>query len=113
MGNARALGRGTLAPARPRRENKRIRVALQGGLGRDPLIPAAPLILASPWRDVSISDCTLPASGWAEAAPGYPRTLAANCVWDYASKSCQPELFLVLLWRKARGFQLSVQGCSS
>lgn len=75
------------------------------GWGGIPLLPAAPHTLASPWRDVSISDGVLPASAWAEAAPGYPRMLAANCVWDYASKSCQPEPFLILLWRKARGSQ--------
>lgn len=97
----RALGRGTLAPARLQRESKGIRV----GWGGIPLLPAAPHTLAFPWRDVSISDGVLPASRWAEAAPGYPHTLAANCVWDYASKSCQPEPFLILLWRKARGFQ--------
>lgn len=82
------------------------------GWGGIPLLPAAPHTLTSPWREVSISECAA-CQHWAEAAPGYPHTLAANCVWDYASKSCQPEPFLILLGRRARGFRLSVQGCSS
>lgn len=95
------LGKGHLGSSKASEESKGIRV----GWGGIPLLPAAPHTLAFPWRDVSISDGVLPASRWAEAAPGYPRTLAANCVWDYASKSCQPEPFLILLWRKAHGFQ--------
>lgn len=83
-------------------------IAGRDGEGSIPLLPAAPHILASPWREGSSFDGTLPASGWAVAAPGYPCVPVAGCIGVYPR--CQPQS---LLWRKTRGFWLWIQGGSS
>lgn len=95
-GKARALGGGILPLVRARTESEQTRGASQGRLGRDPpLRRAASHILASPWRDVSVFDGTLPANSWAVAAPGYLCTLAADCIWVYPRGCCQPESLLI------------------
>lgn len=83
-----ALGRGIVPLASRAGEHHRAgRVGIL-------LVPTVSHILASPRSDVSVSDCVLPASAWAVAAPGYPRTLA-DFIWVYPCKSCQPESLLI------------------
>ena len=88
-GRARALGGGIWPLARPRKARGALR-GWQGELGGgSPSFPPSP----TPCLRLGEMGAFL-AARWAGAAPGYPHTLAAGCIWVYPCKSSQPELLL-------------------